>query len=349
MEVVAVVFHRPLLIEDMAIKMKERTKAPYYFIVIDNGSTLKTYNHLKALKSRGYIDEIIRFSNGTSYAAAFMMGTEAAVGDHFILSDGDITPPLVEPCWLTQMNEIAQRHHKRYGAICMATQLSGVTVLGEDSVKSTMLHTIAMKEGKFYSVKKESNTIMEGLGTEGRVAEVHCAPFWLSTVSREASYILRKKDYHLYNGANPDLVYSNLLRMTGRRVGIIRDLHGIHTGLGWNRGYDPAVYKDEFQHYRPNIPCTEDGMPVYDQWTKKHWWESKTCTEKEFTYKDLKYKYDDIEAHRFIVMCINVLWTKQSNLSAEVWNDVREMRDFLGIEIAETSDQHRGIKEEGSE
>jgi len=273
----------------MVESIRSNTIIPHRIIVLDDGSIASEKDKIKQLRDN--VDHLY-FLPHVGYSKAVVRSFDYATSDPFIISDGDINAP---PHWLQTL--LNKRNRDKFAILALNTQMNSSIVLGKDNVRV------------YNSISTTGNRTKhsEGLGIDcENIAEVHCAPLWLALVSKQVGEVLNHYKFGICHFKdNPDLVYSNLLRLEGLRTGIALDIRGVHTGLGWNRGYPASLYKGE-KYYRPNIPCTEEGIPVYRNLTKEHWYDSKYCI-RQYTLDNVHYNYREYEVQSMFVTAIHIM------------------------------------------
>jgi hypothetical protein len=87
--------------------LEAHTHTPYRLTVVDNASGPEVRNWLAA--NRGRFERII-WSTENEMLGAFNRGMAHATSDPFIVTDPDLVVPDLEPCWLTQMLGMMERH-----------------------------------------------------------------------------------------------------------------------------------------------------------------------------------------------------------------------------------------------
>lgn len=103
LDIVILSYERSKTIEEMLLKLRERTHYPHRVIVCDNKSRLLVRENLKKLRRESFIDELI-FNDFNKWPEGFNTGLKIVCGDFYCLSDPDIiVPDLGENCWLTKL------------------------------------------------------------------------------------------------------------------------------------------------------------------------------------------------------------------------------------------------------
>src|SRR4051812_33977932 len=87
--------------------LEARTRHPYRLTIVDNASEPKVRTWLADNRHRF---ERVIFRPGNEHVPGFNHGIRATTSDPYVLSDPDIIVPDVEPCWLTRMLELVERH-----------------------------------------------------------------------------------------------------------------------------------------------------------------------------------------------------------------------------------------------
>lgn len=102
----------------------ERTKTPFQFIVVDNGSTDGTREMLKEYEKAhpSLFKRVILLNENKGLERAKMIGLEYVESDLFVNTDNDVLCPLLEPDWLAQLIEL-MTNHPQYAAISMRPQI----------------------------------------------------------------------------------------------------------------------------------------------------------------------------------------------------------------------------------
>ena len=101
-DIIVLTYQRKLFIKEFIEQLYLRTEYPFRLIVLDNGSTDGTIEWLKETKDKGLIWKLV-FLNSIPMAMAFTKGMECVESEFFIVTQDDLIPPIVSPCWLTQM------------------------------------------------------------------------------------------------------------------------------------------------------------------------------------------------------------------------------------------------------
>jgi len=301
-DIVIISWNRYELIREMLLKIKQYTVTPHRVIIIDNGSNEQYIDKLCKLKNEHLYDEII-LNKDKYYSYAIVQSYQVTTSDPFIISDGDVNPSAFKSeeseDWLAELLNLS--HGTGFGIVTTNTQLNAIAILGRHQIKSMPTVAWDQRTGQYKNMERPSG---RGIMKQGRLGEAHCAPLWLAAMTRKAVAALYTEDYHLYRGGNPDLVYSNMLRGVGLPVGMALKVRGVHTGLGWNRGYDPSILKDDGPFARPNIPTTKSGIPVYRKHTLKHWWEMETEYEEDI----IDYDYDNFDVQKVLMAGVHTYY-----------------------------------------
>lgn len=87
--------------------LEAHTRTPYRLTIVDNASGPEVRNWLAA--NRGRFDRII-WSSENEMLEAFNRGMAVTTSDPFIVTDPDLVVPDLEPCWLTRMLDLMERH-----------------------------------------------------------------------------------------------------------------------------------------------------------------------------------------------------------------------------------------------
>jgi glycosyl transferase family 2 len=96
---------------EMVDALEARTKAPYRITIVDNASGPEVRNWLQANRER-FHQLILREENlypGSS-GPALQIGIDATTSDPVVVTDPDLVVPERDPCWLTEMLGILERH-----------------------------------------------------------------------------------------------------------------------------------------------------------------------------------------------------------------------------------------------
>ncbi len=87
--------------------LEQRTRAPYRLTIVDNASEPDVRNWLSQ-ESHRFHQVILRPVN--EFLRSLNLGIDATVSDPFIVTDPDLVVPELEPCWLTRLHELMDRH-----------------------------------------------------------------------------------------------------------------------------------------------------------------------------------------------------------------------------------------------
>jgi hypothetical protein len=87
--------------------LETRTRAPYRLTIVDNASDPELRNWLSANEHRFH--QVIRRPRN-EFLPALNHGIEATASDPFMVTDPDLVVPDLDPCWLSRMHDILDRH-----------------------------------------------------------------------------------------------------------------------------------------------------------------------------------------------------------------------------------------------
>ena len=87
--------------------LEQRTRAPYRLTIVDNASEPAVRSWLDAHRHRFH--QCIMLPEN-EFLPALNHGIAATTSDPFMVTDPDLIVPDLEPCWLTQMTAMLQRH-----------------------------------------------------------------------------------------------------------------------------------------------------------------------------------------------------------------------------------------------
>jgi len=108
-------FFRPQFTLEAVEKIHERTcPGSFQLNIYDNGSDLQTQGKLFNLLQAGLITSLQLDSRNTGclYNKLVFQAMTESQDDYYVVTDNDIFPPALEPCWLTQMIEIMDNHQE---------------------------------------------------------------------------------------------------------------------------------------------------------------------------------------------------------------------------------------------
>lgn len=89
-------------------ELKERTSVPLSIHIYDNGSDKETRDYLISLLENKQITSLILDSRNTGclYNKLIFNSMVESSDEYYIVTDNDIFPPKLSPCWLSQMIKI---------------------------------------------------------------------------------------------------------------------------------------------------------------------------------------------------------------------------------------------------
>jgi hypothetical protein len=87
--------------------LEQRTDAPYRLTIVDNASRPDVRNWLSREQHR-FHQVILRPAN--EFLRSLNLGIDATVSDPFMVTDPDLIVPDLEPCWLTRLHGLMERH-----------------------------------------------------------------------------------------------------------------------------------------------------------------------------------------------------------------------------------------------
>jgi hypothetical protein len=87
--------------------LEARTSHPFRITIVDNASGPELRNWLAEHAGR-FHRVILRPSN--EHVPAFQHGIDATTSDPYVVTDPDIVVPEIEPCWLTRLHDLMDRH-----------------------------------------------------------------------------------------------------------------------------------------------------------------------------------------------------------------------------------------------
>ena len=192
----------------------ERTKEPFQFIVVDNGSTDGTREMLGEYQAKypTLFKRVILLPKNEGLEKAKMIGMDYVTTDYFVNTDNDILCPLLEPDWLAELKFLME-FHTEFAAIAMRPQ-------------------ILVGVGPIFAGAKEvvANNVCGGSLRIMKTSLVKEVGGW-----RTEGFDNRNEEWHI----------CNKLRAKGWKVGYARDLFCYHLfGAGENWGYPANV-----EHY----------------------------------------------------------------------------------------------------
>jgi len=119
--IILLTWNRIELLKKTLTGIKERTKHPYKLIVVDNFSDDGTQDFLRQETKKGFIQILILNDINLGQTAAFNKAFAYVDSETFIVTQDDLIPPDLEPCWLEQMDYLL-RKNKGLGGLCMRIQ-----------------------------------------------------------------------------------------------------------------------------------------------------------------------------------------------------------------------------------
>jgi glycosyltransferase involved in cell wall biosynthesis len=120
-DIILLTWNRKKLLKNTLQKIEERTKYPYNLIVVDNFSQDGTQDFLRKELERGFIKTLILNDENIGQTRAFNKAFDHVKSETFIVTQDDLWPPDLKPCWLEQMNSLINKYPD-HGAICMRVQ-----------------------------------------------------------------------------------------------------------------------------------------------------------------------------------------------------------------------------------
>jgi hypothetical protein len=101
-------FFRRHFTERIVRELKERTTIPLSIHIYDNGSDKETRDYLISLLEDKIITSLVLDSRNTGclYNKLVFNSMVESSDEYYIVTDNDIMPPKLSPCWLTQMIKI---------------------------------------------------------------------------------------------------------------------------------------------------------------------------------------------------------------------------------------------------
>jgi len=122
-DILLVTYNRIEFTKQTINSILERTVYPYRLIVVDNDSTDGTKEYLKKLKFKGDISVLILNDKNIGLEKALNKGFQIVRSTpYFITVDNDCIAPELEPCWLSRMVELMDRH-EMYAAVSLRPQV----------------------------------------------------------------------------------------------------------------------------------------------------------------------------------------------------------------------------------
>ena len=130
-DIVQTTWNRAELLKKSLDGFFERTKTPYRFIIVDNGSTDWTIPYLKGLLEERKISVLVKDGKKRSIAGAFSKGFEYVRSDYFITTNDDIIPPDLEPDWIQQLISLMEKYPEHGGIDCRIQEIPNVNWANE--------------------------------------------------------------------------------------------------------------------------------------------------------------------------------------------------------------------------
>lgn len=202
----------------------ERTKTPFQFIIVDNGSSDGTREMLQEYQKshKNLFKKIILLSKNAGLQAAKNIGMDHVTTERFVNTDNDCLCPDLDPDWLTQMNDLMDRNPE-FAAISLRPQIMiGVGNIFRDAAEVVQNNVAG---GSFRLMKTDL---------------VREAGQWRDDFEN------RQEEWHI----------CTKLRDMGHKVGYARDLFCYHMfGENENWGYPTEV---EHYHNKANAYLARD-------------------------------------------------------------------------------------------
>ena len=120
-DIILLTWNRIELLKETLAQIENRTRYPYNLIVVDNFSQDGTQEFLRQETERGLIKTLILNDKNIGQTRAFNKAFDHVNSETFIVTQDDLLPPDLKPCWLEQMDAML-RKHPGHGAICMRVQ-----------------------------------------------------------------------------------------------------------------------------------------------------------------------------------------------------------------------------------
>jgi len=101
-------FFRRHFTERLVKELYERTTYPFNIHIYDNGSDKETRDYLISLLDKKLITSLVLDSRNTGclYPKLIFNSMTESIDPYYVVTDNDCFPPLLQPCWLTQMVKI---------------------------------------------------------------------------------------------------------------------------------------------------------------------------------------------------------------------------------------------------
>lgn len=123
-DVVMVTYRRPHFLKKVVEEMYRRTAYPMRLLVVNNAADdIETIEFLKKAKLEGFIFDYLTLDENKGAAEAYNMGidffqkTKVGLSEYFVVTQEDILPPLLRPCWLERLLHLFKENELEYSAI----------------------------------------------------------------------------------------------------------------------------------------------------------------------------------------------------------------------------------------
>jgi len=120
-DIILVSYERLNFLRRVVNSIKERTFYPHRLIVVDNCSGREVLDYLKRMEKIGKIDKLVYLPKNLGQAEAQNEGFKLVSSEYFVITQNDLLPPDLKPCWLERLKRLMDKHQD-YGAICMRIQ-----------------------------------------------------------------------------------------------------------------------------------------------------------------------------------------------------------------------------------
>jgi hypothetical protein len=129
--------------------LEQRTRAPYRLTIVDNASRPDVRNWLSRERRR-FHQVILRPVN--EFLVSLNLGIAATVSDPFMVTDPDLIVPELDPCWLSRLHAIMDRHPE-FGLLGVGLDQSNLpSVQAPESVDPATIVDDEIVEGPVGSV-----------------------------------------------------------------------------------------------------------------------------------------------------------------------------------------------------
>lgn len=186
-DIILVTYKRLHLLKRTVKAIYRRTKYPHRLWVVNNGGDDETATWLKRAKLHGYVHDYILADNG-GQAQGQNLGLDKVQSKYFVVTQDDLVPPDLQPCWLERLLHLAGKYPE-YAGISM--RIERIRHRDVDENKE-LIESPTSLAAVFRIMRLEDAKCIDGFGKR---------PHWESTEFMRRTKPLKKKlavATHLY-------------------------------------------------------------------------------------------------------------------------------------------------------